>query len=371
MGRTSTIVMIAFVATAFATAVSAQTTRPGTGKSPGQRSGTLTTSQPSKYTHPQRHFIMPIPPNSDVTERPETGDLVIQSRKGYGVKVHAKDLNGGVSIADLTRALESRELGKGKRWTRKLHERSVSVGGLPGYEAHYEGSNTRARVVLARGRKTDFAFLFVAPPRVFDSLASEFDWMMTGFRPGPEEIVRAGQPTLAVAVPTRPAPEAVSGGNRFHEAKFGFSLDYPKDWITSRPLPMTVEFSGRKGTDTFLTVVRIQNVSPRAASGPQDAMMAAVADYKSFLARQAVEVTYAGDLPFSYRKGGLRVEGRQFVVAYAHQGQRFRNWVVVLPRPSGTVAHVWSYSAPEAQFDAFKPFAQGILNSWTLEGGGR
>ena len=70
----------------------------------------------------------------------------------------------------------------------------------------------------------------------------------------------------------------------------------------------------------------------------------------------------------TYAKGGLILAGRQFVASYEHNGRRFRKWALVLPRPDGEVAHIWSYTAPVEQFDTYRPVAEQMLNSLKIEG---
>ena len=100
-------------------------------------------------------------------------------------------------------------------------------------------------------------------------------------------------------------------------------------------------------------------------------MASTLADLKSQLASAAKDVTYVGESPVVYQKNGLRLEGHQLLASYLHQGQRFRKWAVVLPRPSGTVAHVWSYTAPESRFERYRPIAESMLDSWTIQVAGR
>ena len=58
--------------------------------------------------------------------------------------------------------------------------------------------------------------------------------------------------------------------------------------------------------------------------------------------------------------------GRQLLLSYKHAGVIFDKRMIVLPRFEGTVVHVWSYTAPRAQYSSLHPKAERILRSWTI-----
>jgi len=324
------------------------------------------------YVDPAKKFSLLVPPGAQVIKRRGKPGIIIRSRRGFIVNVQNGAVRPDVSLGKMTAKLEARYLGPGKRWSRKLGEGAIRVGGLPAHETLYDGSGIRVRVVIARGRKTDFVFMFMAPPKAFDGLAGTFDAVLRSFRPTADEVVRrpalpqrratAGRPRPSE--PARPArPPAV---RRFADPQFGFSIDYPDGWVVSTPSPLTVVFSGRKGTDAFYAVVSIQNVKPSAAGDPREAMRAVVADLKSQWAAGATDVGYFGEGPITYENKGLRLEGHQFLVTYTQGGQRFKQWTVVVPRPAGTVVHVWSYTAPDALFPVFRPIAEAMRKTWAI-----
>ena len=69
----------------------------------------------------------------------------------------------------------------------KLAEGDQVVAGLPAGYALYEAGSTKTKVVIARGSKTDFVFMFFAPISYFEKLSVEFEWILAGFRPAPAE----------------------------------------------------------------------------------------------------------------------------------------------------------------------------------------
>lgn len=311
--------------------------------------------------HHAPQYSLAVPPGAELAEKPDEAAIIIHSRKGYRISLRTNSVDPRTTPRSLATKLEALNLGKGKAWSRKLGERDIVVGGLPAYDALYEGMNTRVRVIVARGLKTDFAFVMVAPPDSFVSLAHEFEWLLVNFKPVPDEI---GSPPPAAATAKGEAGREL--GKRFSDANLGYSIGYPAGWVMDTPSAFQRVFSGAEGSDAFQAMVDIQNVMPPAADDPEAAAAAALADVKRQLAASASDVSYLGESAFTFE----RLRGVQFIVAYTHAGQRFRKWVVVAPRAQGGVAHVWSYTAPEAGFERFRPVAEAMFRSWTLDGRG-
>lgn len=44
----------------------------------------------------------------------------------------------------------------------------------------------------------------------------------------------------------------------------------------------------------------------------------------------------------------------------------YKQLTVILVRPDGDIAHVWSYRALAPQFDDFRPIATEMLKSWSV-----
>ena len=156
---------------------------------------------------------------------------------------------------------------------------------------------------------------------------------------------------------------------RFAEPGYGYSIQYPGDWVVTQSSANTAIFSGKKGTDAFHAIISIQNVKPPEAKTPAQAALRALADLKVSLSREASSVVFVGEQALTYKNENLSLEGRQIIVTYTFAGERYRKWALVVPRPSGTVAHIWSYTAPDSQFRTFRPFADAMLKSWTIRPG--
>lgn len=320
---------------------------------------------PERYVHPQDTFALSIPEGVRVVEREGAFTLSIQSRKGWLINLQTGAVNSALGLAQMAEKLEGRYLGKGKTWTRKLGERTITVGRLPAYDALYEGLRTRARVVIARGAKTDFVFMFFAPPRTFDGLVTEFDWVLGSFMPAPGELTRAPAKAPTVA-PAKAAPKA--SANRFGDRETGYTIEYPADWVAAKSSPFTVLFTGKQGTPAYFVTVSIQTVRPVGSGSGKGGVAAIIlAELKSQMEQGATDLDYFGEAAFVYERDGLRLDGYEMLLTYSRQERRFRQWTVVLPRPAGDTADIWSYTAPLGHFDAFRDPAQAMLRSLRIE----
>ena len=319
------------------------------------------------YLHPLRKFTLAIPPGAEVVERAETGEILIRSNEGFMINIQTKDAKPAVTIPQMLARLEAKYLGQGKAWSRKLSEQSSTVAGLDAYEAQYEGGNTRVRVVVARGRKTDFAFMFFAPLDAFDKLLPKFEWVLTNFEPNPADHPATAKAPPDASLTTATAVQAgAAPTKRFAESGYGYTIEYPGDWNLTKPSATTATFSGKEGSDAFFAIISIQNVQPPAAKTPRQAADTALADLKSMLKREAADLAFVGEQPLTLKTGRLSLEGQIIVVTYTIGGERYRKWALVMPRPTGTVAYIWSYTAPDKRFDAFRPIADAMLKSWTI-----
>ncbi len=245
-----------------------------------------TTATPEKirkveaYVHPVLKYVLSIPPGTQVAERGERRDVAIHSRQGYRINIQTKAANPGASSQDMIARMEALYLGPGRAWSRKLGEGPMTVAGMPAQQALYEGSGTQMEVVVARGRITDFVFIFFAPPRDFNILKSKFDWVLDNFRPAAGEAAAKSASPLQAAVPPPDAPEKTDR-RHFADPKFGFSIDYPANWIIVKPSPFAVIFRATEGTDAFYSTVSIRNIRPSLAAGQKQVATAVLSDLKA------------------------------------------------------------------------------------------
>ena len=333
-------------------------------------------ASPGIYSDPRARFVLAVPSDAQVTEKGDGARLAIDSRKGYRITLQTGSSNAAVSLSKMAQKLEAIHLGPSKVWSIKLGERAANIGALPALETTYEGSGTRVRVFIVRGRKTDFVFMFFAPLRNFDEMLPNFDWVLQNFQLASSELPsRQEAPAQVLPKPApaqvlpKPAPTQASipTHRQFADRNLGYAIDYPDDWIMEKTSAYTTLFSGRQGTESYYATVRIQNVKPQTASDSKQAMVGVVGDLKAKLTADAQKLTYLAEGPFLYERQGVRLEGHQFIVAYVNEDQRFRQWTVVMPRSSGTVTHIWSYATHDRRFDFFRPIAEQMLRSWTLD----
>jgi hypothetical protein len=328
------------------------------------------------YEHPIRGYTIAVPAGTRLGERGRKKDLFVQSRRGFVVTVQTGDANRSLDLGMMAARLENQYLGTGKPWTRKLGDREITVAGLKAYDGVYEGSNTRTRVVIARGAETDFVFVFRASPNNFIEMESDFNWMLENFRPAAgERIAEPVAPEGALAEAdgatareeTEVAALTEAGGGRvFADPDVGYAIRHPSDWVVAQPSEFTTMFSGPQGGPAYYATVSVQNVRPPAAIDPADAVAKVVENLHSQLKRGAQDLQFLEDSAYVHDKGGVALAGRQFVVSYMREGRVYRQWTVVAPRDEGTIAHVWSYAAPNDDFDRFRPLAQAMLESWRI-----
>jgi len=327
---------------------------------PGSLARPVRRTEPPKsqiYTHPKVGYALIVPPDVEIIERNKGKQLSLRSRKGYVINVQAGPKRLEIPLQRMSAVLEAKYLGAGKPWTARGAEKSRQVGGLPAFDVLYEGSASKTRVVVARGDTNDYVMIFIAQERAFKTLEKEFDWILSHFKPGPKDL----------ASPKIHAVKARSGPiQRFTEPGYGYAIDYPADWEMSHPANMTTMFSGREGTPAYSAIIGVQNIAPPGASGPEEAASRAFNQLKASLGNAVRRFTIVGDQAWTYQRGQTSLTGRLMEATYQHRRQAFRKRIIVIPRPSGTVAHVWSYTAPQRQFAALQPFAERMLQSWTI-----
>jgi len=327
------------------------------------------------YVHALLNYSVPLPPGTRTAESGPRKDVTVQSRKGYMIKIQSAKTKPLTKLEDMTRRLEGAYLGPGKPWNRRLDRNPATVAGMPALDVTYEGARSRSRVVIVRGRVNDYVFMFFAPIKQFPALVGEFNWVVENFQPPRGETPPPG----AAPGSSGAAMTSVSGDQRKHysDPAAGFTIDYPAEWEVSTPSPFTVLITGSAGTAAFDASVSIQNVKPppgpplapgEAGGGGQRVIRTVLDNLKTQFKAQAKGLSYYGEKPASYVKNNQRLDGVEFQVTYDQNGGRLRQWTLIIPRPSGTIAHIWSFTAPERSFDSFRPIVEAMLRSWTIVG---
>ena len=315
------------------------------------------------YTHPKLGFAVVAPPGAQITEKAGGQQISIRSKRGFAIKLQSGTARPDIPLTSMSSLLETKYLGRGKAWTARGKDRSLSVAGLPAHEVIYTGNTARARVVVVRGAKNDYVFIFMAPLQHFDKLSHEFKWVLNSFKPAIEDRVAARK-----VAPERHATvaSAAKPNQRFSAPGFGYVIEYPRDWVFNKPANMAAMFSGREGTPAFAVIVGVQNIQPTGAKNGDESVQRAMNQLKSSLGNMVWDLRTLSDSSWTYQHDGRRLQGQQMIVTYLYGGERFMKHLIAIPRPQGTVAHVWSYTAPERQFAAFQPVASQMLSSWRI-----
>ncbi len=306
------------------------------------------------YTHPVTGYTIAIPPGAKVLEKnQENPQISIRSRKGYMVSIQTGPARPEVPLAEMPLRLEAKYLGPGKPWSHKGKQKHKEIDGLPAIEGIYEGANTRARLDIIRGARTDHVLIFFASDREYQSLVHEYEWMLTHFRAGPDDIVK-------------PLPTLTSNSLIFNEQGYGYSIGYPNDWTTFKPSQMTAMFSGKEGTPAYSAIVSVQNIAPPSANSAESAAQSALAGLQESLQKSVQNLSYIEDRPWVYTRDAYQLSGRELVLSYKHAGQGFIKRIIVVPRPDQNLAHIWSYTAPIGVFKIYAETADRMLKSWKI-----
>lgn len=321
------------------------------------------------YEHPQRKYALTVPAGARIREPGDTVDIAIDSDKGYGVILQTSDAGPDTSISETAATLEAAYLGPGKPWARKIGQEVSLIAGMVAFNGQYEGEGARYRVVITRGPVNAYTFIFRTRAETYDDLEPEFDWILNAFRMAPgdtppapvaPDAAKPGTPLEQVAPGTAPTVR------RFAEHRLGYAIEYDPEWILERPTGEAVMLSGPEGTDAFYATVSIQNVAPPDAETAVQAASIAMNQIHAQFEKQAKDVTFERQGPYVYKKGEVFLVGQEFAVAYSQGKQAYRQWSVVVPRPEGNVAYVWSYRAPAEQFARYMKTAERILASWVI-----
>ena len=323
-------------------------------------------AKPRHYTNAKFGFTMALPPGAKAEERDGTNQISVRSRKGYVINVQVGPKRSDIPLTHMSMLLEPEYLGEGKPWSARIKDWPMEVAGLNAHNVVYSGTGSKARVVVARGRVNDYVFIFIASERAFPSLEAEFHWALMNFQPHPKDLPEGAANLKAGALERSAGLQAMTGVKRFAEPGYGYTIEYPNAWEMSKPNSMVTMFSGREGTQDYAAIVRIQNIAPLGAKSPAEAAKRALSELQGSLGKAVRNFTVLENRDWVYARQETTLMGRQLLLSYKHSGVVFDKRIIVLPRFEGTVVHVWSYTAPRAQYSSLHPKAERILRSWTI-----
>lgn len=337
--------------------------------------GTPVSGADRMFTHPSLGFRILVPGNASLTRGEAPVVASIRSRAGWGVNIQAAAHNPQSSVEDMIARLESRYLGTGKAWEKKLLGRGVSAFDRPGYEGVYAGSGMKVRLMLLRTGTYDYVMLFISPAGTFEVSSAVFDRILMSFRPSGLSADDVSVDNRRVegqsAEPTEPAKPATGEGGhgmqRFHDGKLGYSMMYPRRWQISRPNPSTAVFGGETGTEEAFTTISVQNVAPPMSGSDRMIVDMVVQELQAQMAHSVSDIHHTPGKPFMLGTTGNPVEVSQFLSDYRMGGTAFRQWTLAMPRPGEGIIHVWTYSAPLDRFSRYQGIAQQMAGSLTIE----
>lgn len=152
----------------------------------------------------------------------------------------------------------------------------------------------------------------------------------------------------------------------FAEPGYGYRLSYPAEWDATRPEPFTLVLSGRLDSPHFHTTISVVNQPAGRPEDPEASAERLLRRYLNEIQAAAPQAEVLTTAPFLLRRDGPFLRGAQAVAQFRRGGDWVRQWAVAVGRRDAPVVHLWIYSAPAELFDATRPLARAVLESWQL-----
>lgn len=139
----------------------------------------------------------------------------------------------------------------------------------------------------------------------------------------------------------------------------GYCIRYPADWMPDRPNDYTLMLSGRAGTQAHHATVTIASFASTLVGGRYETAPALLNAYKCDLVLGSSLVCIdSSDYP----------DGTGCIAEFTREGETFRQWRVVSARADGKVFHSWAFTAPADLYPIYRPLAEAMYGSWSLDG---
>ena len=107
--------------------------------------------------------------------------------------------------------------------------------------------------------------------------------------------------------------------NLFSEEGFGYTIEYPADWVAERPSDYTVRFTGVGWTTASRVAFAIQNIATSAIGGIYDTVDELLDDLKCQLVTGADDICiYIGDPIVVVDTSGVELVGPQLLAEYEY-----------------------------------------------------
>jgi hypothetical protein len=154
--------------------------------------------------------------------------------------------------------------------------------------------------------------------------------------------------------------------NTFKEQSLGYRMSYPGDWVYTFQAPHIVVFSARNGAVGEATI-SIRNLNSTLVPGGKYKDIDSVMDSLLNQLKTTKNVMVYNPEPYEYSKGQTKLTGKQVVTEYTLQGEKYKQWVVVLQRPAGDVFHLWSFVSQAKTYEHYLSTAKAMLSSLTIQ----
>jgi hypothetical protein len=172
---------------------------------------------------------------------------------------------------------------------------------------------------------------------------------------------------LATGALAQEKADAKGLGKTYEGKSLGYSMSYPGNWVYTSQAAHIVVFSPQKKAKDGDASVSIQNLNTLKVKGGRFKDVDAVIDDLVNQLRIAKEVKVYEPTAYTYAKGANKLTGKQLTAEYVVNNQRYKQMIVVVPRGTGEVIHVWSFTSPSKSYDGNLETARAMLNSWTIQ----
>ena len=154
--------------------------------------------------------------------------------------------------------------------------------------------------------------------------------------------------------------------NKYEQEGLGYSIQYPKTWVSEDAGKNTIVFSGPEGDESYLTIVKVQKLETKQNNGGYEDADQVITDLKMQAANSTENATFKEEKIYIYEgQNSLELEGRELLLEFTKNENRIKEWTIVIPGPKGDYLYYWAYNAPVDIYDKYLDVAQKMLK--TLE----
>ena len=163
-------------------------------------------------------------------------------------------------------------------------------------------------------------------------------------------------------------PESINLTKLYGSKVIGYTINFPQNWVFDEKHERLVIFSGKPNTPAYYSTVNVQKVPSVKKGG----VYSKVSDVTNNLVSQLSGLANA-NAQITDRKryvhqslSARKMVGEQFVVTYHYNGQKFKQWQIVLPSVKGDTFYTWAYTSHADKYTKSYPIAEAMLRSWDI-----